>query len=262
MHEKNDQWGDTALKNSIIEEQFMRALLIAIVWTIIVPMTSFCADQRPVFPNMSSVRFNIGAEFSSFNTSQSTNDNNALSQQFLFVSIATDFDICKHVTIIPEIEFGRANISKGDSITENIKNAQAIIGKIDFFVTTDKLNSIRNYNYYLKAGPGFIYTNDNRINQDVLFDIFIGPGIQVQNKQSKLYGSYVEIGYGYSERFDEHRHRFKSNFQLSFDKIALRPFIRIGLNSDLNKGADDIRVIYGAALPVENITTGITSFFK
>lgn len=208
------------------------------------------------------VTIKLGPEFSSFSSGSDTNSSdskNALGNQYFFTEIAARFEALDDwLYLSPQVRFGKINVqsdkklSLDPNIPDVIKDASAIGGKVE--VTAYLLPCKK---FYFRAAPEFFYVYNNDNTKDVAFDSFFGFGIQANSPKTSYRDSYFEFGYGYSERLPK-SNRFKLNLQLIYDlgdavNTNLRPFIKTSIDTDLGRGADDIRVTYGVEIPATNI---------
>lgn len=240
--------------------------LLSMCFCVLSMLSPRMAAAEPVFPNLSSsnVTIKLGPEFSTVssgeNATTASQNKNVLNQQYFFVALAAKWNVIEWFDVVPEVRFGKINFEKGTAdpnIPAIVKDASAIGGKFDLLFYPIPLKE--RSSLYIKGAPEFSYIYNQNAAHDVLYDSFLGVGIQHTRSDAAYRGSYLEIGYGYSERFDVH-HRFKANLQLMYRlNEAMRPFINVKLDADGSKGADDIRVMYGVEIPATNIWKSISA---
>ncbi|MDH5179705.1 MAG: hypothetical protein OEY07_08560, partial [Gammaproteobacteria bacterium] len=98
---------------------------------------------------------------------------------------------------------------------------------------------------YIKLTGGFIADNDTQVTNNTQGHTMLYFGVINQKKDNNLFGSYLEIGAGYDERFRERKRSLLINAQAVY-KISNSPW-RFVAQAELNSGpgADDFRMSFG-----------------
>lgn len=142
----------------------------------------------------------------------------------------------------------------GQTIDKIIKDAE--VADVMFSYT----GQIDDYSWlYFKPAVGFSVITNDRLDDNLFFDSFFGLGIKDPEKTSNWKNSFVEVGYGVSQRF-ESRDRVKGIAELRYNnKSELKPYINFKV--DAGNGPDDFSVMYGVYLSTDTIIGELGKLF-
>ncbi|MBI5665785.1 MAG: hypothetical protein HZC49_11985 [Nitrospirae bacterium] len=253
----------------------------------ILAVDSFADDNKDAAkhnkdtPDKIQAFFRTGFQTSTLNPTNgetaTTDDNRLFQDNHLFFDITAQFNVIKkqvkppaqvnqepqvkevQVDLVAGIRLGRKSV-EGETINNNqslekiVKDAEVAEGSLAAVIRPfdNELESI-----YLKPQLGFILTSDSRLENDFLSDSFIGIGFSPDSNTFK--GSAIELGYGYSERFDN-KHRFKGSVELRYNNNSeVTPFITA--RWDAGRGPDDLIIYYGVYLNINNVFEEIVETF-
>jgi hypothetical protein len=219
--------------------------------------------------------FDVGFDISAYNTDKT--DVDGFSKPRIFVGLSAKQAISERLSLIEDVYYKAINIEK-TSVSRDMKSVALELG-FEYGLTPwpppplkwipalfpksfPSLPTLREQtNVYLKLTAGFLFPEDQGLDQDNFNTTFIGIGWKYNNSASKLDGSYVEIGTGSSERFDSAWRYVKSNikffYKMSDNKDSWKAFMSTEL--DIGSGDDDFRFGMGLtrdAIFVVNLLKG------
>lgn len=212
----------------------------------------------------------VGGQTSSYTDGAVNNETELFSNNYLFLDLSLTIPQMFGATVDGNFvtRFGRHNVEGetqvGSTTMQTAIKDAATVEAYGALIWKPALKARlapgdKNTIFYIKPTAGFIYNEDNILqDQDVLREFTFNLGWMLSDK-SYLSGSLIEIGGGYSERFEEHL-RFKSTVEIKYNtKSRLDPFIAFKYN--MGTGPDDLVVYYGVSMDPKILFQGVGDLF-